>query len=68
MDAEQTIGEIEYLERLFAAPDKRPLSTSDVCAANRKHDEVLSRNPWFRLWQRYGICTRSESPSLQLPE
>jgi len=67
MDAERTIGEIEWLEHLFEVPDKRPLKTSDLSAANRKHDESLAQNPWFRLWQRYGICTRSEAPALQLP-
>jgi hypothetical protein len=30
MEAEQTIAEIEYLERIFVAPDTRPLSTSDL--------------------------------------
>jgi len=61
MDAEQTIAEIESLERIFAAPDTRPLSASDLSAANRRHDEKLANSPWFRLWQRYGICCRSES-------
>jgi len=32
MDAEQTIAEIEWLERIFAAPDTRPLSASDLWA------------------------------------
>jgi hypothetical protein len=30
MDAEQTISEIESLERIFALPDTRPLSASDL--------------------------------------
>src|ERR1700746_2408306 len=30
MDAEQTIAEIELLERIFAVPDIRPLSASDL--------------------------------------
>jgi hypothetical protein len=30
MDAEQTIAEIECLERIFAEPDTRPLSPSDL--------------------------------------
>jgi hypothetical protein len=34
MDTEQTIAEIEWLERIFAAPDMRPLSASDLSAAN----------------------------------
>jgi len=67
MDAEQTIAEIECLERIFAVPDTRPLSPSDLSAANRRHDEMLARSPWFRLWQRYGVCCRLESPVLRLP-
>jgi hypothetical protein len=59
MDAEQTIAEIECLERIFAVPDKRPLSTNDLAAANRRHDEMLAHSPWFRLWQQYGVCCRS---------
>src|ERR1019366_1120469 len=39
MDAEQSIAEIERLERIFAVPDSRPLSASDLAAANRRHDE-----------------------------
>ena len=65
MDAEQAIAEIERLERIFAAPDTRPLSPSDVAAANRRHDEMLPQSPWFRLWQRYGVCCRTESPTLR---
>jgi len=59
MDAEQTIAEIEWLERLLEAPDKRPLSLTDLAAANRKHDEMLAHSPWFRIWQRYGVCCRA---------
>jgi hypothetical protein len=66
MDTEQLIADIENLERLFSAPDTRPLTASDVSAANRKHDEKLAYSPWFRLWQRYGVCCRSNSPTLQL--
>jgi len=47
MDAEQTIAEIERLERIFAVPDARPLSPSDLTAANRKHDEMLSHSRGF---------------------
>ena len=68
MDAEQTIAEIERLERIFAVPDIRPLSASDISAANRRHDETLAHCPWFRLWQRYGVCCRAESPVLRLDE
>ena len=68
MDAEQTIAEIEWLERIFALPDTRQLSPSDLAAANRRHDEMLAHSPWFRLWQRYGVCCRTESPVLRLGE
>jgi len=30
MNIDRTIAEIEYLERMFAAPDTRPLSLSDL--------------------------------------
>ena len=68
MDAEQSIAEIEWLERIFAVPDTRPLSAKDLAAANRRHDEMLSHSPWFRLWQRYGVCCRQEAPVLRLGE
>ena len=68
MDAEQTIAEIERLERIFAVPDTRPLSASDLAAANRRHDDKLANSPWFRLWQRYGVCCRPEPPVLRLGE
>jgi len=68
MDAEQSIAEIERLERIFAVPDTRPLSASDLAAANRRHDEMLARSPWFRLWQHFGVCCRPESPALSLGE
>jgi hypothetical protein len=53
MDSERTIDEIEWLERIFAVPDTRPLSPSDLSAANRRHDETHAHSPWIRLWQRY---------------
>jgi hypothetical protein len=65
MDAEQTITEIELLERIFVVPETRPLSASDLSAANRRHDETLAHSPWFRLWQRYGVCCRAESPVIR---
>jgi hypothetical protein len=68
MDIDRTIIEIEYLERIFAVPDTRPLSPSDLAAANRRHDEMLAHSPWFKIWQRYGVCCRSESPVLRLGE
>jgi hypothetical protein len=63
MNAEHIIAEIELLERIFAAPDTRPLSPSDLSAANQRHDERLARSPWFRLWKSYGLCCRGESRS-----
>jgi hypothetical protein len=68
MDAENTIAEIQWLERIYAVPDTRPLSPSDLSAANRRHDEMHTHGPWFRLWQRYGVCDRGESPILRLTE
>jgi hypothetical protein len=55
MDAEQIIAEIELLERIHALPDDRPFSLSDREAANRRHDEMCAGNPWFRLWQDFGL-------------
>jgi hypothetical protein len=49
-------------------PDTRPLGLNDLAAANRRHDEMLAHSPWFRLWQRYGVCCRTESPVLRLGE
>jgi len=68
MDAERIIDEIEQLQEMFEAPDIRPLSASDISAANRRHDERLAHSPWFQLWQRYGVCCRTESPMLRLGE
>lgn len=68
MDVEKTIADIEWLEELLDAPDIRPLSASDVAAANRRHDAKLARSPWFRLWQQFGVCCRAESPGLNLPD
>ncbi len=55
MNVDKTITDIEWLERLLSLPDSRPLQPSDTWAANQRHDESLAQNPWFRLWQRYGI-------------
>ena len=30
------------------------------------HDEANAHSPWFRRWQRYGVCCRPESPVLRL--
>jgi hypothetical protein len=61
MDVERIIGEIEQLQEMFEAPDIRPLSASDISAANRRHDEMLAHSPWFRLWQHFGVCCRGEA-------
>ena len=68
MDVERIIADIEWLQEMFEAPDIRPLSASDISAANRRHDAVLAHSPWFRLWQSYGVCCRAEAPAFQLPE
>ena len=68
MDVERIIGEIERLESLFSAPDTRPLTPNDLSAANRTHDERLAHSPWFRLWQTYGVCCRTESPVFRPPD
>jgi hypothetical protein len=67
MDVERIIDEIEQLQEMFEATDIRPLSASDLAAANRRHDDMLAHSPWFRFWQRYGICCGTESPVLRLP-
>jgi hypothetical protein len=53
MDVERTIDEIEQLQEMFEAPDIRPLSASDISAANRRHDAKLAHSPWFRLWHQF---------------
>jgi hypothetical protein len=68
MDVERIIDEIEQLQEMFEAPDIRPLSASDISAANRRHDERQASSPWFRLWQDFGVCCRAESPTLRLGE
>ena len=65
MDVERIISDIEQLQEMFEAPDIRPLSASDIAAANRRHDEALAYSPWFRLWQHFGVCCRNESPELR---
>ncbi len=55
MDVEKTIAEIEWLEHIYSLADKRPQTLADRHAANQRHDESNVNNPWFRLWQRYGI-------------
>jgi hypothetical protein len=60
MDAEHTICEIEWLERIFAVPDTRPLSAHDLSAANRRHDEMNAHGPWFQAKSYFekGVKTR----------
>lgn len=68
MEVERVISQVEWLERVFALPDTRPLNARDIAAANRRHDEMLAQSPWFRLRQRYGVCCRSESTSVRFGE
>jgi len=68
MDVERIIDDIEQIEEMYEAPDIRPLSASDVSAANRRHDHTLASSPWFRLWQDFGICCRPENPMLSEAE
>jgi hypothetical protein len=68
MDVERTINDIEQLQEMFEAPDSRPLSASDISAANRRHDEKLAHSPWFRIWKHYGVCCRTESAVLRFGE
>ena len=63
MDVEKTIAEVEWLERILTLPDTRRLGLADREAANRKHDDMYAANPWFRLWKRYGVCTRTQPGS-----
>jgi hypothetical protein len=68
MDVERIINDIEQLREMFEAPDIRPLSPSDISAANRRHDEMLAHSPWFRLWQHFGVCCRPEALEPRLGE
>ena len=42
MDAERVIAEIELLERIFAAPDTRPMSARDLSAVNPERGVELN--------------------------
>ncbi len=55
MNVDRTIAEIEWLENLWSLPDPRPLQSTDLYVVNQRHDETYANNPWFRLWQRYGV-------------
>jgi hypothetical protein len=61
MDVERTINDIEQLQEMFEAPDIRPLSASDISAANRRHDDKLAN-------KHYGVCCRTESPVFRFGE
>jgi hypothetical protein len=56
MDVERIIDEIEQLQETFEAPDIRPLSASDISAANRRHDtlqaslRILADRAVFGVW------------------
>ena len=69
MDVERIIDDIEQLQEMFEAPDIRPLSASDISAANRRHDEMLAHNSRFRIEQNESVPdssshgTLSEQPS-----
>ena len=65
MDVERIIDDIEQLQEMFEAPDIRPLSASDISAANRRHDEMLANSPWFRLWQSLWHLLPNPSPTLR---
>ena len=67
MDVEKTIADIEKLEQIHALPDTRPITLSDREVANRLHDEIYANNPWFKLWRNFGVSSRSDPPSLNLP-
>lgn len=56
MDTVETVGEIEGRERVFAVPDNRSLNLNDLCADNRRHDEVNANSPWFRLWREASVA------------
>ena len=55
MDVERIIDEIEQLQEMFEAPDIRPLSASDISAANRRHDEMLAQSQLYRMYRKKRI-------------
>jgi hypothetical protein len=55
MNLENNIAEIEWLERLYSLPDTRSPQLDDFRTANQSHDETYAKNPWFKLWKRYGL-------------
>jgi hypothetical protein len=63
MDVERIIDEIEQLQEMFEAPDIRPLSPSDLSAANRRHGDMLAHSPWSRLWQLMASAAARSLPN-----
>jgi len=55
VDVEKTISDIELLERIYVLPDNRAFSAADREAANRRHDQMCASNPWFKVWQQFGL-------------
>src|ERR1035438_711688 len=55
MDAEQSIAEIEWLERILTVPDTRPLSAGDLSAANRRHDDMHQNRAPLELFELCGL-------------
>ena len=59
MDAERTITEIEWLERVYAVPDTRPLNASDIYGASKIAAETV-----FRAYRRdHGLPAIALRPS-----
>ena len=53
MDVERIIGDIEQLQEMFEAPDIRPLSATDICAANRRHSSAtIETTGYARAFRR----------------
>ena len=53
---------------MFEAPDIRPLSPSDISAANRRHVEVLARSRGFGFGSDMAFVADLEAPDLRLGE
>jgi hypothetical protein len=66
MDVERIIDEIEQLQEIFEAPDIRPLTASDISAANRRHDEKLAHSPCFSCGKGTGSAAEPSLPYFDL--
>jgi hypothetical protein len=64
VDVERIIDDIQQLQGMFEGLDIGPRSACDILAADRRHDEMNAPSPWFRFWQRYGVCCHTEVPLL----